>query len=73
MNISAANSTYPDLYINPNIDLKNVKEIECILFIIMVILVKMLIYLLFVNILRKRSNLLSANNDHHPPIEKILL
>ena len=66
INISTGNSTYPDLYINPNIDLSNVREIEAILFIIMIILLKMLIYLLFVNILRKRNNLLSPNNVYNP-------
>ena len=73
MNISAANSTYPDLYINPNIDLSNVREIEAILLIIMIILLKMLIYLLFVNILRKR-NLLRQNNvsGHEAPEELCL-
>ena len=64
MDISTANSTYPDLHINPNIDLSNVREIETILVIIMIILLKMLIYLLFVNILRKR-NLLAQNNSEN--------
>ena len=65
MNFSTGNSTYPDLYINPNIDLSNVREIEAILFIIMIILLKMIIYLLFVNILRRRKNLLSPNNVYN--------
>ena len=64
MNISTANSTYPDLYINPNIDLSNVREIETILVIIMIILLKMFIYLFFVNMLRKR-NLLAQNNAYN--------
>ena len=70
MNISAANMT--DLHMNSNIDLKNIKEIECLLFVIIVILVKMLFYLLFVNISRKR--LLPTNNKvFRPPIERISL
>jgi len=64
MDISTANSTYPDLYINPNIDLSNVREIETILVIIMIILLKMFIYLFFVNMLRKR-NLLAQNNSRN--------
>ena len=66
MNTSAANSIYPDLYINSNIDLLNVREIEAILFIIMIILLEMLIYLLFVTIMRKRNNLLLPNNVYNP-------
>ena len=70
MNISAANMT--DLHMTSNIDLKNIKEIECMLFVIIVILVKMLFYLLFVNISRKR--LLPTNNKaFRPPIERISL
>ena len=69
MNISAANMT--DLHMNSIIDLKNIKEIECMLFVIIVILVKMLFYLLFVNISRKR--LLPNKAPFRPPIERISL
>ena len=66
MNISAANMTGMNIDLK-NIDLKNIKEIECMLFIIIVILVKMLFYLLFLNISRKR--LLPTNNKvFRPPI-----
>ena len=65
MNISTANMTDMNIDLK-NIDLKNIKEIECMLFVIIVILVKMLFYLLFVNISRKR--LLSNKAPFRPPI-----